>query len=201
MRQYKIVISLALAAFTHVGMFANEDAGEAITEHSHEDFLPLDHHALVTKAIDGSLIEIEDQSKWSVLPYYQDIVAEWERSDTLMIYINTGFFRTGKFIVHNKRTSENIEADINTPPLRCHEHFKRIIAIDTRTGEILLENGNGYRSVWKVTDGDLSQIDGWKVNHAIIVGSNTPSWFWTDDADCVLINYEKDTYVRVSELQ
>lgn len=193
---------ILVATIVCVGALSTAHAynDEVPTEYS-EGYLPLDKHLVTTKAIDGSTFEIEDKSQWKVARADRNKVQKWLNGDILQVYPNTQWFRDTKYIMLNARTKEYACVNLFLGPMAGLEHYKRIRAIDFQYGEVLVENENGYRSVWKVPTSQIMKLATWKINHTIIIGSNAPGWLWQDGNDCILINVERNRYVQAKQVE
>lgn len=162
-------------------------------------YMPHQVHVMVGRAIDGSSLEIEDGSVFSVVHGQEYILLNWASSDPITISINQSLFGSGKYCITNKMTGSYLNVDLKLGPLINNGYTKRIIGIDYYYGELLLEDGGGRRSSWLVDEADLYLIRDFVINQAIIVGENTGRSSWFSSSDSILINVERNRSVRARE--
>ena len=162
-------------------------------------YMPHQVHIIACRAIDGSSLEIEDGSLFTVTRGQEHILLNWTNNDPLTILNNQSMFASSKYSIKNKNTGSTISVDLRLGPLVNNPYTKRIIGIDYYHGEILLEDGSGYRSSWLVDEADHHLIRDFLVNHAVIIGENSGWGSWFTNSDSILIDVEKNRSVRVRE--
>ena len=162
-------------------------------------YIPHQVHVMSGRAIDGSSLEIEDGSLFTIARGQEFILQTWGANDPIAISINQSIFPSTKYCIRNTISGSSINADLKLGPLVNNLYTKRIIGIDYYYGEILLEDGGGYRSSWLVDESDIYLIRDFLVNHAVIVGENTGWNAWFSRSDSILINVEKNRSVRARE--
>lgn len=163
-------------------------------------YYPPQFHRATSIAVDGSSIEIEDGSIWKINPEQQYEIREWLPEDPLSISPNTSVFGSGNYYITNKARNIYVEANLHLGPILKGEFTKRIISIDYTYGELILEDGAGYRTTWMIDSGDRRTLNTWYLDQAVIVGTND-SWLsgWFSSSDSILINVERNCYIRARE--
>jgi hypothetical protein len=162
-------------------------------------YLPHQIHMLSSRAIDGSSFEIEDGSAFTVTRGHEYALLNWATNDPLVVSVNQSIFPSSKYCMRNKNTGTTINVDLKLGPLVNNPYTKHIIGIDYYYGEILLEDGSGYRSSWVVDSSDIHLIRDFLINQAIIIGENSGWNAWFSSSDSILINVEKNRSVRARE--
>ena len=165
---------------------------------------PAHYHVIVSVAIDGSSIEIEDGSQWKVRPSQAYEVSKWRTNDPVVISPNHSYLSGYKYYLTNKNRRYYVGGNLSLGPIIGGNNTYRIIYINYYDGEIYLQpegpDGYGNEIYWCVEPSDRHVMKNWTINQAVIVGAND-SWFssWFSYYNCILINSERNTYVRAQE--
>ncbi|MBP9841046.1 MAG: hypothetical protein KBC64_01315 [Simkaniaceae bacterium] len=162
-------------------------------------YIPHQIHVMSARAIDGSSVEIEDGSLFTVARGHEYLLLNWGSNDPITVIRNNSVFPSTKYNLVNKRTGESVNVHLKLGPLVNNPYTKRIIGMDYYHGEILLEDGNGYRSSWLVDETDIYLIRDFLINEAVIIGENSGWGCWFSHSDSILINVEKNRSVRARE--
>jgi hypothetical protein len=108
-------------------------------------------------------------------------------------------FTGTRFYIYNQRTQTSANAEISLGPTIGGPCNNRVVYIDYRYGQIQLQDGQGYTSVWIIDPKDLETIQNWRLYQSVILGSNN-SWPANIASHCnhILINIENNTYIRAN---
>lgn len=163
--------------------------GEVKEEHEHEIIR-------VSNLLD--VIQIEDQSKWTVRPEDRWKLRHWLPEHTVIITQNPKWcWNCGRFYPYkmvNCYDSTEIQVEMQRGPNYDHPKSRWIVGINQKKGLVML---NGEKSSkWEVESYDVNTLKDWEINDTIIVGVNK-SWF--TQSTNILINVECGQFVRASE--
>lgn len=165
---------------------------------------PAHYHVIVSVAIDGSSIEIEDGSQWKVPSSQAYEVSNWKTNDPVVISPNYSCLSGCKYYLTNKNRGSYVDGNLSLGPIIGGNNTYRIIYLNPYDGEVYLQpegpGGYGNEIHWCVELGDRHIMKNWTMNQAVIVGAND-NWFssWFSNCNCILINSERNTYVRAQE--
>ncbi|MCK4934678.1 MAG: hypothetical protein KAR79_03735 [Simkaniaceae bacterium] len=165
---------------------------------------PAHYHIIVSVAIDGSSIEIEDGSQFKIPASQTYEVLNWRTNDPVVISPNTSCLSGCKYYLTNKERRSYVDANLYLGPIIGGNNTYRLAYINYHTGDVLLEiegpYGQGNQLRFRVEPSEQYILHTWALNQAVIVGSND-SWFasWFSSCGHILINSEKNTFIRALE--
>ncbi len=167
-------------------------------------YLPAHYHRIISVAIDGSSIEIEDGSQWNVPNSQSYEVSSWQTSDQVMISPNRFYRSNYKYYLTNTNRRSYVNCNLSLEPIIGGNNNYRIIHLDLCNGQVYLKTAgpdrHGNETHWYIDPADRHVIKNWTMNQAVIVGTNN-NWFasWFSKCNRILINSECNTYVRAQE--
>ncbi len=165
---------------------------------------PAHYHIIISVAVDGSSIEIEDGSQWKVPDSQSYEVSRWQTSDPVVISPNNSYRSNYKYYLTNKNRGSYVKCNLSLGPIIGGNNSYRIIHLDLYNGNVYLQpegpDGSGNETRWYIEPNDRHIMKTWTINQAVIVGTND-NWFasWFSDCNRILINSECNTYVRAQE--
>lgn len=138
------------------------------------------YHYFLSIGPSGDVIEMDDQSVWSISSSDRQKSLDWLTSDILTIRPNHSWFSSYNYRIKNQSTGASVACNLSLNPILSNPHTHWITAIyGTR---IVLEDG----SIWSMSAWDDKIIRKWLVNDVVIIGSND-GWFRSSNPN-ILIN-------------
>jgi hypothetical protein len=139
---------------------------------------------------DGSIIEIEDGSRWKLAPGYR--ISNWRAGDSIVITLNRSWFSDLSYYIVNKNTGAYIPAELILGPIAYGPLSHWVVGLDYTQGKVFLEDG----TTWKISSTDTPLFNDWQVNDTVIIGQND-SWF--SAFETILINVNMNSYIRAQK--
>lgn len=143
----------------------------------------------------GKTLVTNDETVWSIDPYYAPCVSRWPAQSRIVIKPNRfhvfdyrTWFTSHDYWLYNQTTGERALADLENGPL-----LKYAILINTiRDNYIQLSDG----SIWIIEPSfdNLDKLRDWKVQQAVLIGENDNVFGYND---YILINLNENNYVSV----
>ncbi len=134
-------------------------------------YIPFVHpdadHAIVGCSDSGDIIELNDQTEWTIAFSARNIVRNWRSDDLLYIKPKYSWFSSYGYVIQNRTTSEYADADILSVPLYNVSGSLFIVDIDV-TNRIVLLNDD---TLWQINPSDYS-FRKWRVGDRLITGVN-----------------------------
>ncbi len=146
-------------------------------------------HWATACSFDGSIVEIEDGSQFSVSYFDSWKTIGWLSSDVLVITPNSSLFSLYDYEIHNLTTWEVVECDLFAGPYLYSPYRLWIAGIDYLMDEVLLCDG----TLWDISILDWNVLSSWYVGDSIIIGVND-----SFINPYILINVETDNYATAS---
>ncbi len=162
------------------------------------------YRILTSKDPSGLVVELDDGSTWRIVEKggAQKIAHYWAMNDRLVIFPTLLPFWSGaRFYLYNERLSDSIYAELSLGPIAGRASTNEIYVITPEAGLCQLVDGIGRTSNWAIHPDDASAFLSWRPNQAVIIGGLTGSvsaWFTRYNPGYILINVEKNTYVRAA---
>lgn len=138
------------------------------------------YHFFLSVSPSGDLIEMDDQSIWSVHSSDRNKVLDWLTTDTLSLRANHDWFTHYNYRLKNQSVGTTLRVNLSMNPVLSNPRSHWIIAING--SRITLEDG----SVWTTSGWDRDVTEQWLINDVVIVGTND-GWF-RDSNPNILIN-------------
>jgi len=159
--------------------------------------LPQGTQLLAAKGIDGSVIELQDGAQFEVVEADREEVLEWKTNSPLTISPNPYWFSSTDFFITNRHTGTYIGANYIASPVLEHYFTNRIFHIDPYYGEIILIDGRGNQTCWKLDSQDIKHIEDWQKGETVIIGAYD-NWYsrLVSKAKFILISYENFNFVK-----
>ncbi len=167
-------------------------------------FLPPEYQLLDGVSLNGSTLAMKDGSQWDINPVDAFEVMSWVTGDytevPLVVSANNSWLSGYKYYITNKNTNTYVEATFKVGPTVNGSYTNEIRQIDYILGELLLQDGSGYQTCWKVDLSDQYLLNRWQHLDAVVIGSND-NWysFLFSKSSHILINVELNEYVRANE--
>jgi hypothetical protein len=136
-------------------------------------------------------ITLEDGSLWSVKFGDTFKMANWLKSDSVVIVPN-GPFSYYKYRIVNQDTFVTINANLVLTPYLSGPYTYNVLATDYIFDKVWLNDG----SVWEVSPFDNAILQSWKSSDIVIIGINDD--YLHDLRPNVLINTFTNEYVRAT---
>ena len=124
------------------------------------------YHHLLKIAPQGDLIELEDQSTWSVHSADSHKALDWLMTDTLSINANHEWFANYNYRLKNQATGSSLRVNLATNPVLENPATHWIVSIND--SQVTLEDG----SIWNTSSWDSTIVEQWLVNDVVIIGVN-----------------------------
>lgn len=158
-------------------------------------YLPM--HCYYTTGVSayGDSLELQNGTLFKIAVDQAHSVLNWHREDPLIISQNTNwfFYRDYSYKIYNDVTKETVYANLHLAPFVHSPDTRFIKAIHHNYGELLLDN----HLKWKIASHDISKIQEWLQEDAILIGINAgPN---SRKYPYILINATINSHVRAKE--
>lgn len=165
-------------------------------------YSPAMYHWVKELAEDDTIL-LEDGSEWEFDVKDLKIVNLWDEGAPIVISPKNRWLWGSNYdyVMTNRNTKESIDVNLFGGPIANGEYCPWVSAIDHNNGHIHLKNSDNLYTVWEVAPSDLFVIKEWLSGERVILGENT-SWLWLlSDHNHIMINVEKDHYIRVRPIE
>jgi hypothetical protein len=142
------------------------------------------------------ILELEDGSGWEISAYEgKSKAVHWQLDHPLVITQNNRYFSKYTYRIMNTTNHTSVEANLVIGPIERGDFSRFIIEIDYDQKEITLNDN----TQWEISYLDGSVFKDWKQDHYIILGTNSDSSFWDSEREALLINVNKNNFVRAKQ--
>lgn len=174
---------------------ASEICGSEFYDQLPPLYFPYCCHSIAAISALGDSLILEDGSIWFVDDSTNQI-SNWLQSDTILIFPNSSWFSSNKFVLANQNLSSTVETTLIAGPVIGNPYTLQIIEIDYFNNIVYLSDN----SKWYTCPSDNATLSQWQIGDYIIVGSNS-SWlcFYSYSDKHILINSNMYNYVRADQ--
>ncbi len=115
-------------------------------------------------------IQLDDASKWSVHPYYRDMIRYWTQNDVIFVKPKSSWFSMYSYVLQNRTRQQIAEVNFTNfesyaPAVTC---ARWITKIDPYKNLIELND----KSVWQVSQSDSTIFPKYNIGNRVIIGVN-----------------------------
>lgn len=149
----------------------------------------------------GASVNFNDNSIWLIdSNSSRTSVQNWNLGDKVVVYPTLSPFWSGtKFYLYNENKRTYAYAEYSRGPISQTPFCIEITHIDLERRELIVVDGRGQSNVWRVALADVEKLQNWAPGQALMYGfyeDCIAGWF--SEYSYILINVEKNEYVRAS---
>lgn len=149
-------------------------------------YLPPTYYYTQAVAYDGSSLELNDGSVWSVDNWNRNAVLNFDSSDPLFLTPNTGWWSKGGYLLVNETRGVRIPVVYTQPPLLNTPYSYQIADLDYANRIISLTNGQTIFR-WEIKNSDFPLFARFKVGDYVLLGRMTGFQSWKNHPHTDLI--------------
>ena len=201
---YSLGLALAIStAYANIESFSGEGQGVYAETISSDNHIP--YRTFVGRDPHGFSVDLDDGSEWRMTDSTSRMVAKsWWINDPVVIHPT--FFpgiHGSRYYLLNLRTKQTAAAELIRGPYLGLETNLRIWYIEWDSLYVELKEGelNEYNRVayFRIDPADYDKFRRWEPKQSIILGHNRNTYSgWFSYYDYILINVERDEYVRAN---
>ena len=176
-----------------------EPTFRALSVHSISNNTP--YRLLTSKDCQGWNLETDDGCIWRAIDNASACeIKYWQSNDKLVIH-PTAYpkWSGGRYYLLNTRLNAIATVELSQGPYPGMSTNVQITYLDYETGYMELQDGKGRIAYWRLNRNERGIFQNWRAGQSILVGSNENCWAgWLSSDSYILINVEKDNYVRAN---
>lgn len=140
------------------------------------------YHLFAYSAL-GDVVQLHDDSKWSVHPSQWYTVLGWVQSDDIFIKPRSSCFSSYRYVLHNRTLQQSVEVNLINPPLSMGSATFYIVNIEPYLRLVQLSDN----TVWQIDHRDWNFYE-WRIGQRVLVGVDN---YWrTATLPHILINVD-----------